>query len=295
MSRILIVGTNSFVGNNFIKYSRFREIDEISLIDRNPEDINLKGYDVVIHLVAIVHQTKKISEGEYFRINRDLCLEIASNAKKSGVRQFVFLSTVKVYGKFIQGSAHWNEKSPCFPDDAYGKSKYAAEIALKELNSENFTVSIVRTPLVYGEGVRANMLNIMKAVNSSYILPFRNIKNRRNFTSAENLVGFIDRIIETNSPGIFIAMDKDAISTTDLVKMISENFEKRVFLFGIPDIIIQYGMYFFPRIFDRLYGSYEMDNSETLKILNFEPPLSTRDGVRRMVQSFKQKGKFSTL
>ena len=125
-----------------------------------------------------MHQTIKISEDEYFKINRDLCLEVAKFAKKAGVKQFVFLSTVKVYGKFIKGYSFWNEKSQCFPDDAYGKSKYAAEIALKELNDSNFTVSIVRTPLVYGEGVKANMLSILKLIKKSHFLPFKNVNNR---------------------------------------------------------------------------------------------------------------------
>ena len=167
MNKILITGTNSFVGTNFMKYSKYREIDEVSLFDKNPEDIDFKGYDVIIHLVAIVHQTIKIPEDQYFKVNRDLCIEVAKHAKKAGVKQFVFLSTVKVYGKFIKGYSYWNEKSPCFPDDAYGKSKYAAEIALKELNDKDFTVSIVRTPLVYGEGVKANMLSILKLVKKS--------------------------------------------------------------------------------------------------------------------------------
>lgn len=82
MARILITGTNSFVGTNIRKYSKYSEIDEISLFDINPEDIDFTGYDVVIHLVAIVHQTIKISEVEYFKINRDLCLEVAKFAKK---------------------------------------------------------------------------------------------------------------------------------------------------------------------------------------------------------------------
>ena len=205
--------------------------------DKNPEDIDFTGYDVVIHLVAIVHQTIKISEVEYFKINRDLCLEVAKFAKKAGVKQFVFLSTVKVYGKFIKGYSFWNEKSQCFPDDAYGKSKYAAEIALKELNDNNFTVSIVRTPLVYGEGVKANMLSILKLIKKSHFLPFKNVNNRRSFTSAENLVAFIDRIIEKRAAGIFIAMDKDAISTTELVINDFKTLGKKVTLIQNAGIV----------------------------------------------------------
>ncbi|MCX6254225.1 MAG: NAD-dependent epimerase/dehydratase family protein, partial [Bacteroidia bacterium] len=203
MSKILITGSNSFVGTNFRKFSQYKEIDEISLFNNNPEDIDFSRYDVVLHLAAIVHQSKKIPESEYFNVNRDLCLRIAENAKKAGIKQFVFLSTLKVYGDFVPDLDLRNENSRCFPNDAYGKSKYEAEIGLKKFEDVNFTVSIIRTPLVYGEGVRANMLSIIKLVDSFPLLPFGKISNKRNFTYIENLVGFIDRIIEKKASGTF--------------------------------------------------------------------------------------------
>ena len=165
MTKVLITGANSFVGTNFIKYSQFRDTEEISLLNKRPEDIDFEKYDVVLHLAAIVHQSKKITEAEYFRVNRDLCLRVAEHAKKRGIRQFVFLSTLKVYGEFVNGSDLRNEDSECFPDDAYGRSKYSAEIELKKLEDEHFILSIIRTPLVYGEGVKANMINLVKLVD----------------------------------------------------------------------------------------------------------------------------------
>src|SRR5450759_4076326 len=126
MIRILITGTNSFVGKNFLKYSTFKDVDEIYLFENKPCEIDFSKYDVVIHLVAIVHQTKRIPEEEYFRVNKDLCLEVAKHAKDAGIKQFIFLSTVKVYGEFIHGSIPWNEFSECHPDDSYGISKYEA-------------------------------------------------------------------------------------------------------------------------------------------------------------------------
>jgi nucleoside-diphosphate-sugar epimerase len=288
MPKILITGTNSFVGSNFILYSKYKDVDAISLIENRPSEIDFSKYDVVIHLVAIVHQTKRIPEEEYFRVNKDLCIEVAKHAKDAGVKQFIFLSTVKVYGEFIQGSGPWNEFSECHPNDSYGISKYEAEKALGELVGPEFDVSVLRTPLVYGEGVRANMLSIMKFIRSSYILPFKNINNRRNFTSAENLVAFIDRIIEKKTSGIFIAMDEDAISTSDLVKMISVNMGKKIFLFRLPDIFIKIGLSILPRFFDRLYGSFEMDNSETLRILDFKAPVTIKEGIKKMVVAFME-------
>jgi UDP-glucose 4-epimerase len=288
MPKILITGSNSFVGTNYIKFSKYEDIDEVCLYTNRPENIDFKRYDVILHLVAIVHQKITIPDDEYYRINCDLTINVAKEAKKAGVKQFVFLSTVKVYGKYRTESGFWNETSECFPEDAYGKSKYAAELALKKLEDENFRVSIIRTPLVYGKGVKANMLGLIKLVKSSRVLPFKNIKNRRNFTAAENLVAFIDRIIEKKASGVFIAMDKNAISTTELVVIISEILGKRLYLFKIPEFYVKIGFGIFPKLFDRLYGSYEMDNSKTLEILGFEPPLSTKKGVKNMINSFQK-------
>jgi len=286
ISRILITGANSFVGTNFIRFSLNRNIDEISLLENRPEDLNFTKYDTIIHLVAIVHQSEQIQEDEYFKINRDLCLNVAQRAKEAGVKQFIFLSTVKVYGEYNPMSGPWNEDSVCKPDDSYGKSKYEAEIELRKMESPDFTISIIRTPLVYGVGVKANMLSILKLVDRFPFLPLGKVNNKRSFTSAENLVAFIDRIIEKRASGIFIAMDEKPLSTTELVRMISKYLNKKVWLFRMPGFLVNIGKSRIPKIFDRLYGSFEMDNSKTLKLLDFKPPLSSEEGIQRMVESY---------
>lgn len=289
MAKVLITGANSFVGSNYKKYSKNSVIEEISLFDHNPANIEFGKYDVVLHLVAIVHQSKKISESKYFEINKELCLQTAINAKNAGIKQFVFLSTVKVYGRYQPGKGSWNESSVCDPEDGYGKSKYAAEVALKELDDNNFTVSIVRTPLVYGEDVKANMRSIIKLVERFSILPLGKINNKRSFTSIENLVAFIDRIIEKRASGVFIAKDEEALSTTELVNFISESLGKKLILITIPKFIINLVTFIYPRIFDRLYGSFEMENSQTLKQLDFKPPLSVEEGIKKMILAYKAK------
>ena len=288
MGRILISGSGSFVGRNFIDNSENKNVDEISLFDNKPEDINFSNYGIVIHLVAIVHQSRRIKDDKYFKINRDLCLEVAEHARNGGVKQFIFLSTVKVYGEFIPNSGPWNEDSSCLPEDSYGKSKYEAEVALRKMETTNFIVSIIRTPLVYGVGVKANMLSILRLVDKFPILPLAKVNNKRSFTSAENLVAFIDRIIERRASGIFIAMDEKPLSTTDLVNLISRYLNKKVFLFKMPDFIVAAGKYLIPKIFDRLYGSFEMDNSKTLRELDFKAPLSTEEGIENMVIAYEQ-------
>lgn len=289
MNRILITGANSFVGSNFIKYSKNTEIDEVSLIENETNQIDFSKYDVVLHLVAIVHQSTRINEKEYFKINKDLALQVAKQAKQAGVKQFIFLSTVKVYGKYIPGAGPWSEDSKCDPEDAYGKSKYAAEVELKELENENFTISIVRTPLVYGEHVKANMRSIIKLVEKIPVLPLGNADNKRSFTSVENLVAFIDRIIVKKASGVFIAKDERGLSTTELVKFISKYLGKRVILFPIPRFIIRVSTYIYPRIFDRLYGSFEMENSKTLRELEFKPPFTVEEGIKKMIVAYRKE------
>ncbi|MEI6050832.1 MAG: NAD-dependent epimerase/dehydratase family protein [Bacteroidota bacterium] len=289
MPTILITGANSFVGKNFIGSSRFKDVEEISLFDNKPAEINFSSVDVIIHLAAIVHQSKKITESEYFAVNKDLCLSVAGYAKKAGVKHFVFMSTVKVYGESGLNSKILNEDSPCLPDDSYGKSKREAEIALKQLEDTNFTVSIIRTPLVYGNGVKANMLNIIKLVDRLPVLPFGTVNNKRSFTYVGNLVAFIDRIIEKRASGLFIAKDKDSLSTSELVQLISKYLGKKVILIRIPGIFLSIGALFLPKIFNRLYGSLEFDNSKTLELLDFQPPYTTNEGIKEMVGAYLVK------
>lgn len=288
MTRILVTGEDSFIGNNFMRFSKNRDIEEVSLFTNKPEEIDFSPFDVVLHLVAIVHQSIKIDDKEYFKINRDLCIRVAQQAKIAGVKQFIFLSTVKVYGQFIPGSDAWNEFSRCNPDDAYGKSKYEVELELKKLESKDFIVSIVRTPLVYGTGVRANMKNIIKLVNIFPVLPFGKVNNKRNFTYVENLVELIDRIVELKASGVFIAMDEEPLSTTELVKLISSALNKKRILIQVPSFVIKAGKSLMPKIFDRLYGSFVLDNTHTKKILGYKPSVTAREGIARTVRELIQ-------
>ena len=284
MPNILITGANSFVGTSFKKYSKYKNIREICLIKNKAKDISFKDIDVVFHVAAIVHQKNTILEKTYFEVNTELPVELAKLAKKAGVKQFIFMSTVKVYGEFKRGMKAWNEETICRPEDNYGKSKYMAELELRKLKSPEFTVSIIRTPLVYGPGVKANMANIVGLVKKIPILPFKDINNKRSFTYIENLIGFIDRIIELNISGIFIAKDNRDLSTSELVRLISKNLNKKTLLFKMPYFIVYLGKKFLPSIFDRLYGSFEMENNKTLNVLNYSPPISPEEGIKRMLQ-----------
>jgi nucleoside-diphosphate-sugar epimerase len=286
MTKVLITGANSFIGKNFKKYSKYSDQKEVCLLSCPIESINFEGYNIVLHLAAIVHISDRLPESEYFKINRDLCLEVAKRAKSNGVNHFIFLSSSKVYGS-QGGKEVLNENSDCFPDDSYGKSKYEAEILLKELEDFSFTVSIIRTPIVYGEGVKANMLSIMKLIDTVPILPFKGLDNKISITFVGNLVGLIDCIIEKRSSGTFIALDEKPLSTNELVKYISKYLGKKIYLFTLPRFLVRLTSSFFPREMDSLFNSFTLDNLKTREELGYAPPISTEDGIERMVSYYK--------
>ncbi len=287
MSKVFIIGKNSFVGINFEKFSKYHDVERISLINHRPDEISYHGYNVVLHVAAIVHQDKSIPDREYFRVNRDLCLEVAKNAKKAGVGQFVFMSTIKVYGDEGASREILNEISPCIPVDAYGKSKYEAELGLKELEDEHFKVAILRTPLVYGEGVKANMLKMIKLVERVPVLPFGKIRNRRSMTYVENLVGYLDKIIEKQASGVFIAKDEKPLSTTELVSYIAKGLSHNIKLISLPKPILYIIRKLFPGTTSRLFDSLEFDNTFTKKKLNFNPSYTAEEGISKMVKFYK--------
>lgn len=284
--RILLIGKNSFVGKNYIKYSKHREIQEVDSFSLIPEKFDFSLYDVIIHLAAIVHQSKEVSLIEYLRVNTELPIRIATKAKHDGVKQFVFLSTTKVYGDNPPPLGYWDELSECIPTDGYGESKLRAERGLLELADNNFVVSIIRTPLVYGVGVKANMLNLIKLVKRLPVLPFGRIKALRSLTFVGNLAAYIDRVIELRSNGIFIAQDPEPVTVETLVKSIAKALNRKALIFHPGRLFTSILRLILPHYHARLYGSSVVSNSRTLSVLNFTPPFTTDEGIKIMVKHF---------
>lgn len=284
--RILLIGKNSFIGTNYIKYSKFKGIQEVDSINLIPEKYDFSGFDVIIHLAAIVHQTKKIRKDEYLRVNTEFPVKVAKKAKLDGVKQFIFLSSTKVYGDNPPPVGYWVEGSECNPTDAYGLSKFKAEQQLLALAAPGFTVSVVRTPLVYGEGVKANMLNLMKLVKRVPILPFKGVNAKRSITFIGNLTAYIDRIIEIRARGIFLAQDKEPVSVEELVRLIASGLKRKTFLFNPGKLLLRLIKELTPSIYVRLFGSSVIDNSETVKGLGLNLPYTTKDGIEIMAKYY---------
>jgi nucleoside-diphosphate-sugar epimerase len=285
MKKLLMTGSSGFVGNYFInKYKNKYEIETFSFLENNLEQLVLNNVGTIFHLSALVHQIGGASKEEYERVNVTQTLQLAKKAKNSGVKYFVFMSTVKVYGEETDTS--YMEESDCSPKDEYGKSKFKAERLLKELEDDTFKVSIIRTPIVYGFGVKANIKDLVKLVQKVPILPFGKINNRRSMVYVGNLCHLVDTVIQQQCSGIYLASDDQPLSTTHLIQLIANALGKKVYLLCIPffESLLKLLK---PSFHKRLYGSLEVDNSQTKQQLNLKNPYSVEDGIKLMLQGEK--------
>lgn len=285
-NRILITGASGFIGRYFTeKYSEVFTINSFSFQRDDFESLDLTGIKTVVHLSALVHQMDGASAAQYEKINVKQTIEIAKKAKNSGVHHFIFMSTVKVYGE--ETLLPYDEKSKCIPEDDYGKSKYKAEQALQELENDSFIISIIRTPIVYGYGVKANIKNLIKLVEKVSILPFADIYNKRSMVYIGNLCHLINEIILQKQSGIFLASDDSTLSTTELIESITKDLNKKIRFVKIPffESLLKC---FKPSFHKRLYQSLEVDNTLTKERLNLKNPYTTEEGIKTMIKGETQ-------
>lgn len=282
MNKLLLTGSTGFVGSYFInKYKKNYNIKTFSFRNDDINSLNCSEVDVVVHLSALVHQMGGASCEEYEKINVTQTLELANKAKQFGVKHFIFMSTVKVYGEEADGS--YTENTICQPEDEYGKSKLKAELELKKLENQNFKISIIRTPIVYGYSVKANIKSLVNLVNKISLLPFAKIENKRSMVYIGNLCHLVDEVIKQQKSGIFLASDNKPLSTTKLIELIAKSLDKKLYLIKVP---------FFenllkllkPSFHKRLYGSLEVDNSITKEKLNLKNPYTVEDGIKLMIK-----------
>ncbi len=231
MKKILITGANSYIGTSFESYvtdnfATDYTVDTLDMLDPKWQEYDFSKYDVVFHVAAIVHkkETEEIKD-LYYKVNRDLVLEVANKAKKAQVGQFVFLSTVNVYG-MKTGTINKNTK-PC-PNSHYGISKYQAEQGLGQLADDDFTVSIVRPPMVYGKGCKGNFQTVVKLVRKLPFFPL--VKNERSLIYIDNLSSFVKMVIDRKLSGVFLPQNTEYMNTSKMAKYIAQALPKKLYL-----------------------------------------------------------------
>lgn len=227
MKRILITGANSYIGTSFEKYmdADAYRVDTVDTVDGEWRKKSFVGYDVVFHVAGIAHQKETKQNADlYYKVNRDLAIEAAKKAKAEGVGQFVFLSSMSVYG--MDTGVITKETKPA-PKSHYGKSKWQAEQEIAPLSDSSFKVCILRPPMVYGKGCKGNFGKIKKLVESSPIFPY--VKNQRSMIYIDNLLSFVKFSIDNSLEGVFYPQNKEYVSTVELARGISKALGKKIY------------------------------------------------------------------
>ena len=257
----------------------------------------LSGVDFVVHSAARAHLVNDPVQNSdaYVATNTRGTAHLASEAAKSGVRRFVFLSTVKVNGEETGGHAY-GPADPPHPADAYGQSKWLAEQALNQIAARtDMEVVIVRPPLIYGPGVRANFYRLMHWVDKQWPLPLGAIRNRRSLVSLWNLCDLLVNMLDNPAAGRGTWMVSDAhdLSTPELIRRIAAAMHRRTRLVAVPVPLLRAIGGLAGRVGEvsRLSGSLAVDISQTRTVLGWSPPMSVDEGLSRTVAWYLAEGR----
>ena len=317
---ILLTGATGFVGNSLLL--RLKNGDKnynLSVVLRkliaiSPDMANrllvdslsnttkwgtlLKGANVVIHCAARVHVMQDNSTdplNEYRLVNVAGTLNLARQAAESGVKRFIFLSSIKVNGEQTDAGQAFTVDGATSPSDPYGISKLEAEQGLREIAATTgMELVIIRPPLVYGPGVKANFEKMVQWLSKGVPLPLANIQNKRSMVAIDNLVDLIVTCIDHPAAAnqTFMVSDGDDLSTSDLLRRMAAALEpytgKDARLFYVPPALLTIGAKLVgkPDMAQRLCASLQVDISKTRKILGWKPPISVDEGLRRVAVGF---------
>lgn len=272
MKRILITGKDSYIGTSFEKWVRqWPEEYPIDTLDTKEDwqSYDFSDYDVVFHVAGIAHVDAKANmEDLYYQVNRDLTIEAAKKAKAEGVKQFIFMSSIIVYGdssKLGEKRVITKDTIPT-PTNFYGNSKLQAEQGIQPLQDEHFKVVILRPPMIYGKGSKGNYPKLARLARKTPVFP--DIENERSMLYIENLCEFIRLMIDNEARGIFFPQNKEYVKTTELVKTIAEVYGKKMRLTKAFNGLICWGSKKVPMI-NKVFGSLvyekEMSNYQNFK------------------------------
>ena len=228
MKRILITGANSYIGDSVKAYlEQYPDDYSVTIKDTmgwEPRKSDFSGYDVVFNVAGIAH-IKETAENRhlYYDVNRDLVVSIARTAKAAGVKQFILLSTMSVYG---MTNGRITKGTQPNPNTAYGKSKLEADEAIEKIADENLKFACLRPPMVYGKGCKGNYQSLRKFALKSPIFP--QIDNKRSMIYIGNLCEFIKGCIDFERSGLFFPQNAEYTNTSEMLRAIAEAHEKKI-------------------------------------------------------------------
>ncbi len=316
MTRILVTGAGGFIGGHLLAHlagtglavraasrrlpspGAFPERFEHCVIPGIGQATDwsraVEGVDVVVHLAARAHTTEtKRSDRDALRdVNVGGTRSLAQAAARAGVRRVVLISSSRAMGEESPEGRCYTEDSPCRPGDSYGQSKRDAEQALLEAAAGSATETVIlRPPIVYGPGVRANFLRLLNLIRLGVPLPLGSVKNRRSILFVENLTSAIARCLD--HPGaagqVFLVADEQALSTRELVLRLGECLGRRPRLLSVPVPVLAAAVRILGRSEDirRLTGSLLLSTARIRRALEWDPPFEAAEGLRRTAAWFQ--------
>lgn len=311
--KVLVTGASGFIGQRLVQLmlERKLEINTCSRSTRSLDQVNhfqvgdlneisnwkdiIQSSDCVIHLAAKVHmmeQSDVTDLNEYRLINRDATLRLASEAANSGVKRFIFLSSVKVNGEMTKTGISFNENDKNIPQDPYGLSKYEAEQGLLDIGqTTGMEVVIIRSPLVYGPCVKGNFRSMVHWVRKAIPIPLGSVMNRRSLIALDNLVDFI--LLCTNrertpqaANQVFLISDGEDVSTTELLRKVARAYGVKSRLIPVPVGLMEFlakvlGM---SAIAERLFGNLQVDSAKARDLLGWKPIITMNDQLVKMAE-----------
>lgn len=264
--RILITGKNSYIGTSFIEYCHKNnigfDIDELSVHGDEWKQEDFSKYDAVLHVAGIAHNSSDPKlEDLYYEVNRNLTIQVAQKAKSEGVSQFIFMSSIIVFGT---KNEMIDENTKPNPDNFYGDSKLQAENGLKVLISQDFKVAIVRPPMIYGKGSKGNYPLLSRLARKTPVFP--DYDNKRSMLHIDNLCSLLSLIIKNEESGNFHPQNPAYVKTSDMVKSISIVHGKKIWMIKLfnPVIKLASNVNIINKVFGNLY--YEMSMSQHFNV-----------------------------
>lgn len=235
MMKILITGANSYIGTSFEKWlgkwPGEYSVETVDMIDGTWRGKDFSKYDTVFHVAGIAHvSTDPNMEDLYYKVNRDLTIETAEKAKLEGVKQFIFMSSIIVYGDSSSSKRVIDKNTVPTPSNFYGKSKLQAEEGIFPLQDDNFNVVVIRPPMIFGKGSKGNYPKLAKMAQKLPIFP--DVKNERSMLHIDNLCEFIRLMIVNEERGMFYPQNSEYVGTSELVKLVAEAHGKKIILTG---------------------------------------------------------------
>ena len=267
MKKVLITGANSFVGTNIEKWlmktpEEF-QVDTVDTMNDIWKTADFSKYDVVYHVAGIAHVDPKPEMAPlYYKVNRDLTIEIAKHAKEKGVKQFLFMSSGIVYhaSKSLKGDIKTKDTVPN-PNDFYGDSKLQAENGLKELESDAFKVCILRPPMIYGPGNKGNLPRLGWLAVRTPVFPAWH--NKRSMLYVENLAEFVKQCIVREMHGVFFPQNAEYSDTVEIVRQFAKEHGHKIWISRIFNPFVWIGSFFVPAISKMFSDSYYMQEMST--------------------------------